>query len=129
MIVLALSALAAGQQEPIPHSAVASRQASDWRNQIDLGPVLSDSEAMKRLVIIYRPSYRQTLFVFGAGRLVLQTYPDNFFNQSDSLLPTCTANVDQSELRDTDPNISGALVQPASEVIRGHRSPEQRNRV
>ena len=27
---------------------------------------------MKRLVIICRPSYRQTLFVFGSGRLVLQ---------------------------------------------------------
>jgi|SRR5271157_2253411 len=79
MIVLALSALAAGEQEPIPHSGVASRQASEWRNRIDLAPVLSDSEAMKTLVIIYPPSDRQTLFVFGSGRLVLQTYPHKSF--------------------------------------------------
>ncbi len=98
IILLALSSLAAGQQEAAPPSGVAARGASEWRRQIDLAPILSDSEAMKRLVVIYRPSYRQTLFVFGTGRLVLQTYPDNFFNQSDALLPTCTANVGQTEL-------------------------------
>lgn len=59
MIRLALSPLAAGQQGPTPPSGVALRQASEWQNQIELNPILSDSEAMRRLVIIYRPSYRQ----------------------------------------------------------------------
>jgi hypothetical protein len=65
-----------------------------------LDRLLSDPAALDKLVIIYRPTYRQTLFVFGMGKVVLQTYPPSFFPRDAALLPTCTANKSQSDVRD-----------------------------
>ncbi len=79
----------------------APRRASEWHHELDLGRLLSDSAALDQLLIIYRPSYRQTLFAFSGGRLFLQTYPAQPFSQGASRLPTCTAGASRTEITDT----------------------------
>jgi len=49
------------QQTAFP-GGVTCRPAAEWGNRIDLIPLLTDSEGLKMLVIIYRPAYRQTLY-------------------------------------------------------------------
>jgi hypothetical protein len=101
-IVILIAVLVAdcnGQQRRTTASTPAN--ASEWRERLDLTPLLADSSALEKLVIIYHPTYRQTLFVFGTGRVVLQTYPPEAFPQSASLLPTCTTHVGGAEIRNT----------------------------
>jgi hypothetical protein len=77
-----------------------AQHGSEWRERIDLTRLLADSAALDKLVIIYRPTYRQTLFVFGTGRIALQTYPPESFPRSTSLLPTCTADVSRTDVKE-----------------------------
>jgi hypothetical protein len=101
LLVVAISTVAQqGERTDRRTTAVSTEIRSEWRKRIELTQLLSDSGALDKLVIIYRPTYRQTLFVFGMGKVVLQTYPPNFFAQNTTLLPTCTVNKSQSEIRD-----------------------------
>jgi hypothetical protein len=98
-LVIAAAAISGGQNRRTFVST--ARSSSEWRDRIDLGRQLSDSAALDKFVIIYRPTYRQTLFVFARGRLVLQTYPPQSFPRSTSLLPTCTADASRTDITDT----------------------------
>jgi len=101
LLVVAISTVGQqGDRTDRRTTAVSTEGGSEWRKRIELTRLLSDSGALDKLVIIYRPSYRQTLFAFGIGKVVLQTYPPNFFAQDTALLPTCSANKSQSEIRD-----------------------------
>lgn len=101
LLVMAISTVGQQGDRTDRHTtAVSTAASSEWRKRIELTRLLSDSGALDKLVIIYRPTYRQTLFVFGTGKIVLQTYPPNFFSQNAAILPTCTANKSQSEIRD-----------------------------
>jgi hypothetical protein len=101
LLVVAISTVGQGGTARTTNATAVSPQASsEWHERIKLDRLLSDPAALDKLVIIYRPTYRQTLFVFGMGKVVLQTYPPSFFPQDTALLPTCTANKNQSDVRD-----------------------------
>jgi len=100
LLGLAISTVGQGNRSDWRTSAVSAEAGSEWRERIELTRLLSDSAALDKLVIIYRPTYRQTLFVFGTGRVVVQTYPPSFFPQDTALLPTCTAQKSQGDIRD-----------------------------
>jgi hypothetical protein len=72
---------------------------SVWRSRLDLKQVDSDPVKLANLLIIYRPSYRQTLFVFGTGKVVLQTYPETLFSQSAAPIPTCRSTIGVDEVK------------------------------
>jgi TonB family protein len=101
LLVVAISTVGQSGTAWTTNATGGSAQASsEWRDRIALDRLLSDSAALDKLVIIYRPTYRQTLFVFGMGKVVLQTYPPSFFPQDTAMVPTCTANKSQSDVRD-----------------------------
>ena len=101
LFVLAISAVGQGETARTTNATAGYVQASsEGRERIELDRLLSDPAALDKLVIIYRPTYRQTLFVFGMGKVILQTYPPSFFPQDTALLPTCTANKSQSDVKD-----------------------------
>jgi len=102
VLLLVVASLAVGQSDRTGGrtTSVPSQAGSEWHNRIDLDRFLSDPAALDRLVIIYRPTYRQTWFVFGTGRVVLQTYPPGCFPQRETLLPTCTADKSRDEIRE-----------------------------
>lgn len=100
LLGLAISTVGQSGRTDSHASAVSAEAGSDWRERIELTRLLSDPAALDKLVIIYRPTYRQTLFVFGTGKVVLQTYPPSFFPQDTALLPTCIAHKSQDDIRD-----------------------------
>jgi hypothetical protein len=100
LLVAAISTVGERASKDWRNSGVSAKGDSEWHNRIDLNRLLSDSVALDKLVIIYQPTYRQTLFVFGSGKVVLQTYPPSFFRQDSALLPTCTTKKHQNEIRD-----------------------------
>jgi hypothetical protein len=100
LLGMAISTVGQGNRAEWRTRAVSAEAGSEWRERIDLTRLLSDSAALDKLVIIYRPTYRQTLFVFGTGKVVLQTYPSSFFPQDTALLPTCTAHNTKGDIRD-----------------------------
>jgi hypothetical protein len=101
LLVVAISTVGQGGTARTTNAtAVLPQASSEWHERIKLDRLLSDPAALDKLVIIYRPTYPQTLFVFGTGKVVLQTYPPSFFPQDTALLPTCTANKNQSDVRD-----------------------------
>ena len=76
LFVLAISTVGQDEAARTTNATAGSVQASsEWHERIELDRLLSDPAALDKLVIIYRPGYRQTLFVFGMGKVVLQTYP------------------------------------------------------
>ncbi len=93
IVVIILMGISGAQNRP-------HEKAFVWRDQIDLARLFSNP-TLDDFVIIYRPSYRQTLFVFSGGRLILQSYPSELFSQSTSLLPTCTALASGADITDT----------------------------
>ena len=102
VVLLVVAGLAVGQTERSGGhtTGVPSQAGSEWHNRIDLDRFLSDPVALDRLVIIYRPTYRQTLFVFGTGRVVLQTYPPSFFPNARRSSQRNTADKSRDGIRD-----------------------------
>jgi hypothetical protein len=94
VLIVSFSLAVTGQDRP------RDLEPSKWQSTINLAPLLTDSARLARLVIIYRPSYRQTLFVFGTGQVVLQTYPAGEFDPDNTLLPTCSTEASHAEIED-----------------------------
>jgi hypothetical protein len=76
-----------------------------WRSRLDLQSFLSDPAKFEKLTIWYttqqagleRPP-SQIFFVYGTGRLVLQSFPRQKI--ALPLVPTCTAKADPDRVRD-----------------------------
>jgi hypothetical protein len=69
---------------------------SESAQKIDLQALLSYPAAMEKLVVEYRPDMQTALFVHGTGRVVKQAHS---VRAPNVLVPTCTGNVDQEEVR------------------------------
>jgi hypothetical protein len=70
--------------------------ASELAKRLDLKKVLSDSTAVNKLVIEYRPTHNSVLFVYGTGRVVTQAHPQV---GSSELVPTCVGKIGQAEIK------------------------------
>lgn len=76
------------------------QSAEPWKSQLDLEPMLRDSESLKKLTIMYESPLQQgfeLLFVRGDGSLVLQKYPGHPMATTD--LPTCTEKIGQDQVK------------------------------
>jgi hypothetical protein len=77
------------------------RQSTEpWKHQLDLEPMLRDSESLKKLTIMYDSPLQQgfeLLFVRGDGTLILQRYPGRPMATTD--LPTCTEKIGQEQVK------------------------------
>jgi hypothetical protein len=76
-----------------------------WRSRLDLQSFLSDPAEFEKVTIWYRTQQagfgrppNQIFFVYGSGRVVLQSFPHQQI--ALPLVPTCTANVDPDRVRD-----------------------------
>ena len=75
--------------------------AEPWKHQLDLEPMLRDSESLKKLTVMYDlPLQRgfELLFVRGDGSLILQEYPGRPMSTTD--LPTCTQKIGQDQVKE-----------------------------
>ena len=75
------------------------QSAEPWKHQLDLEPMLRDSESPKRLTIMYDSPLQQgfeMLFVRGNGSLILQRYPGRPMATTD--LPTCAEEISQDQV-------------------------------
>jgi hypothetical protein len=75
--------------------------AEPWKHQLDLEPMLRDSESLKKLTVMYDlPLQRgfELLFVRGDGSLILQEYPGRPMSTTD--LPTCMQKVGQDQVKE-----------------------------
>jgi hypothetical protein len=71
-----------------------------WKHQLDLEPMLRDSESLKKLTVMYDSPLQhgfELLFVRGDGSLILQRYPGRPMARAD--LPTCTEKIDQDQVK------------------------------
>jgi hypothetical protein len=75
---------------------VGALSASELAERLDLKKVLSDSAALDKLVIEYRPTNNSVLFVYGTGRVVTQAHPQI---GSSELVPTCVGRIGQAEVK------------------------------
>jgi hypothetical protein len=74
--------------------------AEPWKHQLDLEPMLRDSESLKKLTVKYDSPLQQgfeLLFVRGDGSLILQRYPGRPMSTTD--LPTCTQKISQDQVK------------------------------
>jgi hypothetical protein len=75
------------------------QSAEPWKHQLDLEPMLRDSESLKRLTIMYDSPLQQgfeLLFVREDGSLILQRYPGRPMATTD--LPTCAEEISQDQV-------------------------------
>ena len=73
--------------------------AEPWKHQLDLEPMLRDSESLKKMTIMYDWPLQQgfeMLFVRGNGSLILQRYPGRPMATTD--LPTCKGKIDHDQV-------------------------------
>jgi hypothetical protein len=71
-----------------------------WKHQLNLEPMLRDSESLKKLTIMYDSPLQQgfeLLFVRGDGSLILQRYPGRPMATTD--MPTCTERISQDQVK------------------------------
>jgi hypothetical protein len=76
------------------------QSAEPWKHQLDLEPMLRDSESLKKLTVMYDSPLQQgfeLLFVRGDGSLILQRYPGRPMATTD--LPTCTEKIGQDQVK------------------------------
>jgi hypothetical protein len=71
-------------------------RTSEFSPSIDLKKYLNDPAQMNKLVIQYRDSTQNVLFIYGTGRVVRQTDPLT----SADLVPTCEGKVGQDRIRE-----------------------------
>jgi len=72
-----------------------------WAHQLDMEPMLRDSQMLQKLTIMYDSPLQQgfeLLFVRGDGSIMLQKYPGRPMARTD--IPTCKEKVDQAKVKE-----------------------------
>jgi len=76
------------------------QSTESWTHQLNLEPMLRDSESLKKLTIMYDSPLQhgfELLFIRGDGSLILQRYPQQPMATTDML--TCTERISQDQVK------------------------------